>query len=530
MADRIAVMNAGHIDQLDAPSEIYDRPATPVRGRLHRRDEPPRGHARARRRQPRLRRRRGALRDRPRRARGAGRRARADRRAARGGPRQHARRGRPRDLPDRDGARPPRADRRAARDGRRDRRPPAPRGRRAARGRRPRRQGLARLGPDRRAAARPRRRLRWTPPPRIPSKYRPDPRKERTHARPTRRAAHPCPRVPAPGRPAHGHPAPGADRRRRRGRGRVPGRLWWLDLDDSGGGGGGGGGGGEEEADKPPTPADAPVEQGDLLLANWVDYSAPANYKGYAKEVGPKVKVSGFGSNDEILAKLRAGGAKYDVISPTGYAVKTMADLGLIMPLTHELIPNLKNLSPAFTKTDYDPGNKYSVPKDYGITSFYWLTEKVSEKPATIAGVLRPAQDAEVQGPARQLPRGRHAGHGDRARRRSATRSTPRSRSEIDEAKQLLRRRQAERRHDQLDVHRAGHARRDRLRHGLERRHPARDRGAGEEGPRDDLPRARGQHGVLGRQLGHPGRRRAPRRRAQVDQLRARPRRRRAGR
>jgi spermidine/putrescine ABC transporter ATP-binding subunit len=28
MADRIAVMNAGHIDQLDAPSEIYDRPAT----------------------------------------------------------------------------------------------------------------------------------------------------------------------------------------------------------------------------------------------------------------------------------------------------------------------------------------------------------------------------------------------------------------------------------------------------------------------------------------------------------------------
>jgi spermidine/putrescine transport system substrate-binding protein len=152
----------------------------------------------------------------------------------------------------------------------------------------------------------------------------------------------------------------------------------------SGGGGGGGGGGGDEEAEKPPTPADAPVEQGDLLLANWVDYSDPANYKAYAKEVGPKVKVSGFGSNDEILAKLRAGGAKYDVISPTGYAVKTMADLKLIMPLTHELIPNIKNLSPAFTKTSYDPGNKYSVPKDYGITSFYWLTEKVSESPKTI--------------------------------------------------------------------------------------------------------------------------------------------------
>jgi spermidine/putrescine transport system substrate-binding protein len=150
--------------------------------------------------------------------------------------------------------------------------------------------------------------------------------------------------------------------------------------------GGGGGGGGEESAEaKPPTPADGQVESGELLLANWVDYSDPANFKGYTAEYGPNVKVTGFGSNEEILAKMRAGGSKYDIVAPTGYAVKTMADLGLIMPLTHELIPNIKNIQPAFTKTVYDPGNKYSVPKDYGITSFYWLTEKVSEQPTTIA-------------------------------------------------------------------------------------------------------------------------------------------------
>jgi spermidine/putrescine-binding protein len=149
-------------------------------------------------------------------------------------------------------------------------------------------------------------------------------------------------------------------------------------------GGGGGGGGGEEEAEKPPTAADAPVEQGDLLLANWVDYTDPANYKAYTKDVGPKVRVSGFGSNEEILAKLRAGGSKYDVVAPSNNAVKTMADLGLLMPLTHELIPNIKNVTPAFTQSEYDPGNKYSVPKDYGITSFYWLTDKVSANPTTL--------------------------------------------------------------------------------------------------------------------------------------------------
>src|SRR3954453_1964852 len=150
------------------------------------------------------------------------------------------------------------------------------------------------------------------------------------------------------------------------------------------GGGGGGGGGGGPTGSKPPTPANGKVEQGNLLVSNWVDYSDPNNYKGYTAKEGQKIKDSGYASNDELLAKLRAGGSKYDIVAPTGYAVKTMIEQGLAMQLTHELIPNLKNLQPPFTKPGYDPGNKYSVPKDYGITSFYWLTDKVSEKPTTI--------------------------------------------------------------------------------------------------------------------------------------------------
>ena len=288
-----------------------------------------------------------------------------------------------------------------------------------------------------------------------------------------------------------------------------------------GDGGGGGGGGGEETADAPPTPADGQVESGELLMANWVDYSDPQNYKDYEKEFGLKVNVSGFGSNDEILAKLRAGGSKYDIISPTGYAVKTMADLGLIIPLTHELIPNLSNLSPAFKETDYDPGNKYSVAKDYGVTSLLLADGQDGLRRQDHRGLHGVPEDARGQGPARQLPRGRHAGHGHRARRaRLLDQHRGRGRDRGGQA--APHRRQAERRHDQLHVHRARDPRRDRLRHGLERRHPPRHRRAGEEGPRDGLPHPGGPDGVLGRQLGHPDRRRAPGRRAQVDQHAAR--------
>jgi spermidine/putrescine-binding protein len=126
-----------------------------------------------------------------------------------------------------------------------------------------------------------------------------------------------------------------------------------------------------------------PIEK-NLLLANWSDYSDPADYKSYTKEFGPKVKVEGYGSNDELIAKLSAGGSAYDVVVPSASYVPECIQKGLLMPLDHKLIPNLTNLQSAFTQTKYDPGNKYSITKDYGITSFYYRTDVVKDAPTTI--------------------------------------------------------------------------------------------------------------------------------------------------
>jgi spermidine/putrescine-binding protein len=149
-------------------------------------------------------------------------------------------------------------------------------------------------------------------------------------------------------------------------------------------GGTSGGGGSSSQAAKT-VAASAKVEAGPLLMANWVDYSDPANYKAYTAQYKPKITVDGYGSNEELLAKLNAGGAAFDIVVPTGYAVKTMIDKGQALKLNHALLPNLKNLQPKFTKTDYDPGNVYSVPKDYGVTSFWWRTAVVKEQPTTLA-------------------------------------------------------------------------------------------------------------------------------------------------
>jgi spermidine/putrescine-binding protein len=131
--------------------------------------------------------------------------------------------------------------------------------------------------------------------------------------------------------------------------------------------------------------AGKPIE-GQLLMSNWVDYVDPKDLKSFGTELGPKVTLEGYGSNDELVAKLSAGGSNYDVIVPSGSYVPQCIQKNLLMELDHSLIPNLKNLDPAFTKTKYDPGNKYSVCKDFGITSFYYRKDVVKDPPTTLKG------------------------------------------------------------------------------------------------------------------------------------------------
>ena len=141
-------------------------------------------------------------------------------------------------------------------------------------------------------------------------------------------------------------------------------------------------GGGKTSALSP----DDPVEKGPLLLANWPDYTDPKTYKAYEAAIGPAVKVDGFGSNDELIAKLNAGGANYDIVVPSGTFVPQIAERGLARELDHDLIPNLKNLKQKFREDINDPGNKYAVTKDYGITTFYYRTDVVTDPPDTLLG------------------------------------------------------------------------------------------------------------------------------------------------
>ena len=153
-------------------------------------------------------------------------------------------------------------------------------------------------------------------------------------------------------------------------------------------GNGGGGGGPKASGGGAGSLAGKPVED-HLEIFNWSEYDDPSTYKEFAKlapeaKAGLKIHETYYSSNDELLAKLNAGGTTYDIIAPSQNAVAQLIQEGKLMALDTALLPNLKYLDPSFRKASYDPTGKYHVIKDFGITMIFYNNKIVTERPTTM--------------------------------------------------------------------------------------------------------------------------------------------------
>jgi spermidine/putrescine-binding protein len=118
-----------------------------------------------------------------------------------------------------------------------------------------------------------------------------------------------------------------------------------------------------------------------LAIYNWSDYVADDTIPAFEEEFGIEVTYDTYESNEEMLAKLQAGAAGYDVVFPTGYIAEAMIATGMLAPIRRELLTNWTNLSPIFLDPPFDPGNAHSVPYLWGMTGIAWRTDRVAEAP-----------------------------------------------------------------------------------------------------------------------------------------------------
>lgn len=118
---------------------------------------------------------------------------------------------------------------------------------------------------------------------------------------------------------------------------------------------------------------------GKMSIATWPNYHDPANFEAFTKATGVAVAVNVFGSNEEMLAKLQAGGAGWDVFVPTNYTISTYVKLGLIDPLDLKQIPNYDaaQVDKRFSAQGVVDGKTYAISKNWGTTGFVLDSKKI---------------------------------------------------------------------------------------------------------------------------------------------------------
>ncbi len=137
---------------------------------------------------------------------------------------------------------------------------------------------------------------------------------------------------------------------------------------------------GNREAGKGTGAAASGKSGGKLFIYNWTYYIPEDVIRDFEKEYGATVVYDVFASNEEMYAKLKAGGSGYDVVFPSGDYVSIMIAEGMAVELDLSRIPNFQHIDEGVReKITFDPGNRYSVPYMMGAAGIAVNTRLVPE-------------------------------------------------------------------------------------------------------------------------------------------------------
>ncbi|MDR2951613.1 MAG: extracellular solute-binding protein, partial [Treponema sp.] len=117
-----------------------------------------------------------------------------------------------------------------------------------------------------------------------------------------------------------------------------------------------------------------------LKIFNWTYYTPDSVIEKFEKEYKVKVIYDEFASNEDMFAKLKAGGGGYDIVFPSGDYVSIMIQQRMLEKIDKSKLTNLKNIDAAvLKKATFDAGMDYSVPYYYGAAGVLVNTSKVPD-------------------------------------------------------------------------------------------------------------------------------------------------------
>lgn len=131
------------------------------------------------------------------------------------------------------------------------------------------------------------------------------------------------------------------------------------------------------------------VTSKELNLFVWTEY-IPTEWKECFQLVyGVKINHDEYSSNEEMYAKLSAGGTNYDLVQPTDYIVALMIRQGMIQKLDKNKLP-MSSFDPNYLNLPFDPGNEYTIPYQAGTDAIVYNADKVANPPQSFADLWNP--------------------------------------------------------------------------------------------------------------------------------------------
>lgn len=132
------------------------------------------------------------------------------------------------------------------------------------------------------------------------------------------------------------------------------------------------------------------VASKELNIFVWTEYFPQDMLDCFQMVYGIKLNRDEYSSNEEMYAKVSAGGTSYDLVQPTDYIVNLMIRKDLLQELDHSKLPNMGNLDPNWMNKDFDPGNKYTIPYLAGTDAIVYNADTVKELPQSWADLWKP--------------------------------------------------------------------------------------------------------------------------------------------
>ena len=130
------------------------------------------------------------------------------------------------------------------------------------------------------------------------------------------------------------------------------------------------------------------VTSKEINIFVWTEYIPVEMIECFELVYDVKVNRDEYSSNEEMYAKISAGGSNYDLVQPTDYIIALMARQDLLQELDHAKLPVLKNFDPNYLDFEFDPGNKYTIPYQAGTDAIVVNTDTVENVPAIMGRSL----------------------------------------------------------------------------------------------------------------------------------------------